>query len=238
MSVPQNLQTPPTSSLSPRRCVKPNSSNTFKKLIPFFICHTYIYIYIHTHIFSLLINSLSVYQNSLNPHCLFVPKYSIFTSKSKTQRNPTHEGLKQILHAGTSNSMVLLQHRRAITEQVLAQQLRVQVPNLPHSLPHACLLSLQLHCHQLVQACSIADLALSPPVPQDFGSQPYLLLVGGRRQRVLTLSSSVVYSGCWGHHAVFHCGFCLFHDFEEGELAYLSHSCSCCHWCYHCHWGK
>ena len=57
------------------------------------------------------------------------------------------------------------------------------------SLPHACLLSLQLHCHQLVQGCSIAD---SPPVPQDFGSQPYLLLVGGRRQRVLTLSSSVV----------------------------------------------
>ena len=48
------------------------------------------------------------------------------------------------------------------------------------------------NCHQLVQACSIVDFALSLPVPPDFGSQPYLLLVYGHRQRVLTLSSSVV----------------------------------------------
>ncbi|KAK9289392.1 hypothetical protein L1049_007547 [Liquidambar formosana] len=53
------------------------------------------------------------------------------------------------------NSMVLIQHRSSPPQQVLALQLWLQIPNLPHNVPHVSLCHPQLHLHCVLEGCPL-----------------------------------------------------------------------------------
>ena len=130
--------------------------------------------------------------------------------------------------------MVHSEHRSAAAEQVPPQQLRVQVPDLPHHVPHDCLLAPQLRRRRVAEDRSDADGSIPGPVRQDLGSEPRLLRVGGVRERLPEVSPRFVHSGDWGYDAVFHGGVCVVDDDEEGGLVDLLGSCACGGWCCYC----
>ena len=133
--------------------------------------------------------------------------------------------------------MVLLQHWGSIAEQVLAEQLWVQVPDLFDYVPYDSLFVAQLRGNRVDEDGTHADDSVSGSVFQDRGAQLCVLYLGCFREHIAPILACIVQPGYWGYDAVFHCGFCLHHDFEEGGLAYLFHPRSCCHWCHHRKWG-
>ena len=84
--------------------------------------------------------------------------------------------------------MVLVQHRSAVTKQVPAEQLRVQVPDLPHHVPHDGMLAAQLRLHRVDGDGPYADDPIPRPVPQDRRAEPRFLRVGGVREHLAPVS--------------------------------------------------
>ncbi|KAF2566627.1 hypothetical protein F2Q68_00025719 [Brassica cretica] len=80
--------------------------------------------------------------------------------------------------------VVLVQHRSTAPEQVPAEQLRVQVPDLPHHVPHDRVLPPQLRRHRVVEDGPYADGSVPRPAPQDRGAEPRVLRVGGLREHL------------------------------------------------------
>ncbi|KAL0691355.1 hypothetical protein Bca4012_091034 [Brassica carinata] len=68
--------------------------------------------------------------------------------------------------------VVLVQHRSTAPEQVPAEQLRVQVPDLPHHVPHNVVLPPQLPRHRVDEDGPYADGSVPRPAPQDRGAEP------------------------------------------------------------------
>uniref|UniRef100_A0A453IBQ8 Sugar phosphate transporter domain-containing protein n=1 Tax=Aegilops tauschii subsp. strangulata TaxID=200361 RepID=A0A453IBQ8_AEGTS len=79
-------------------------------------------------------------------------------------------GQRALLHRGARHRLVLLQHRRAPAQQVPPQQLRLQVPNLPHHVPHVRLRALLLRRHRLAPDRAHAARALPRPARQDLSA--------------------------------------------------------------------
>ena len=88
--------------------------------------------------------------------------------------------------------MVLVQHRSAATKQVPPEQLRVQVPDLPHHVPHDGVLAPQLRGHRVDEDGPYADDQVPRPVPQDRGAEPRLLRLRGVREHFAQVSSGLV----------------------------------------------
>jgi hypothetical protein len=88
--------------------------------------------------------------------------------------------------------VVRLQHRRPASQQVLAQQLRVQVPGLPHPLPHGRLLPAQLRCHCVHEGGAHAERQVRRTAPQDRRAQRRFLIIRGGWERVGEVTSGVV----------------------------------------------
>lgn len=74
--------------------------------------------------------------------------------------------------------MVLLKHWSIIIKQILAQQLRIQVPNFPHPMSHDVVFFAQLHCHYMAQGCAFADDEVKSAVFKDICTGDHFLLVG------------------------------------------------------------
>jgi len=87
--------------------------------------------------------------------------------------------------------VVQFQHRRAPSQQVLAQQLRLPVPGFPHHLSHALVFASQLRYLRDGHG-SVADPALPHSVLQDRRSQRRFLLLRRLRQRFAPVHSGVV----------------------------------------------
>ena len=68
-----------------------------------------------------------------------------------------NERYKQILHDRARRSVVLLQHWSPIAKQVLAEQLRVQVPDLFDHVSHDGLLVTQLRGNRVDEDGAYAD---------------------------------------------------------------------------------
>ncbi|KAF3601150.1 hypothetical protein F2Q69_00038757 [Brassica cretica] len=75
-------------------------------------------------------------------------------------------------------------HGSPAPEQVLAEQLRVQVPDLPHHVPHDVVLPPQLPRHRVDEDGPYADGSVPRPAPQDRGAEPRVLRVGGLREHL------------------------------------------------------
>ncbi|KAH0904890.1 hypothetical protein HID58_044393 [Brassica napus] len=80
--------------------------------------------------------------------------------------------------------VVLVQHRSTAPEQVPAEQLRVQVPDLPHHVPHNVVLPPQLPRHRVDEDGPYADGSVPRPAPQDRGAEPRVLRVGRLREHL------------------------------------------------------
>ncbi|RVX05934.1 putative sugar phosphate/phosphate translocator [Vitis vinifera] len=97
----------------------------------------------------------------------------------KKKINQAHEGVEPVVHDRPRHLLVLLQHWGFAPQQVLAQQLWLQVPYLPHHVSHDGLFASQLYCYCLDEDGSFADHTVSSTVLENFLSQSCFLLVGG-----------------------------------------------------------
>ena len=88
--------------------------------------------------------------------------------------------------------VVLVQHRSTAPEQVPAEQLRVQVPDLPHHVPHNVVLPPQLPRHRVDEDGPYADGSVPRPAPQDRGAEPRVLRVGRLREHLPEVSARFV----------------------------------------------
>ena len=143
-----------------------------------------------------------------------------------------------MVHDRPRHLLVLLQHWGFAPQQVLAQQLWLQVPYLPHHVSHDGLFASQLYCYCLDEDGSFADHTVSSTVLENFLSQSCFLLVGGLWERLSSVPSGVVQSGGRGHHALLYGCVRLFNEGEKGGLDNLSDFDSCGHRRHHCQRGK
>lgn len=88
--------------------------------------------------------------------------------------------------------VVRVEHRCPASEQVLAEQLRVQVPGLPDPLPHDRLLLAQLRRHCVHEGGAHAEHQVHRTAPQDRRPQRRFLLLRRLRERVVGVPSGVV----------------------------------------------
>ena len=81
-------------------------------------------------------------------------------SVKKDDREGEGEGEKPFFHARARNFLVFVQHWSSPPEQIPPQQLRLQVSDLPHDVPHVGLLAAQLLRHRVDEARAVADPAV------------------------------------------------------------------------------
>lgn len=156
--------------------------------------------------------------------------FVVVISAVRSRPNREDEELKPAVHDRARRLMVLLQHWGFVAEQVLAEQLWLQIPDLPHHVPHDRLLSPQLHRHRVDEDGPDADHSIQGSIPQDLRSQLRLLHLRRLRQHFAPILAGLLQPGNWRHHALFHRRVCLPHDAQEGGLAHVRHPHSCCHW--------
>lgn len=125
--------------------------------------------------------------------------------------------------------MVFIEHWGFALEQVPAQQLWFQVPDLPHDVPHDGLFSAEL-CRDCVDEDGAdADGAIAASVPEDRGAGVGLLCLRGEWERVAAIPAGLLQPGDRRDDALLHRGVRLHHDREEGDVADVcgARSCSC-----------
>lgn len=123
--------------------------------------------------------------------------------------------------------VVLIQHRRSPPQQVSAQLLRLQIPNLPHNAPHAILRRLQLRGHQFPRDRATSAHPLPEAVLQDPRSQRHFLFLRRLREYLSALPARLVQPGDRRHDAVFHRHFRISDHLQEGIGGGLSGTFAC-----------
>lgn len=134
--------------------------------------------------------------------------------------------------------MVLDQHRRSASQQIPSLQLWHRLPYLPHNVPHVRLLRPQLRLHHLPQGRPHPEDQIALPISANRHAQHCVLWVCCGGEYFVEISPGFVQSGRWCDDAVFHCGFCVFDDEEEGGLGDLHLPRPGGGWGCDCQWGK
>jgi hypothetical protein len=157
-------------------------------------------------------------------------------ARSARRRRPSHDGQgrrhavagrrgghRPLLHRGARHCLVLLQHRRATAQQVPPQQLRLQVPHLPHHVPHVRLRPALLRRHRLAPRRAHAACPLPPPARQDRRAQPSLLRLRRLREHIAAVPPRLLQPGRRRHHALLHRRLRLSHDRQARVVDHLPH---------------
>jgi len=110
----------------------------------------------------------------------------------------------------SGDTLVLFKHWCDSSQQVPAFKLWLQVPHLPHNVPHVSLCCFQLYLHCVLQGGASADDQIKVPVHEDCNFEPCLLCLCGGWQHLPQVPRRVLQPGGWGNHALFHCCLCLF----------------------------
>lgn len=88
--------------------------------------------------------------------------------------------------------MVLIKHRSVTSEQVLAKQLWVQVPNISNVVSHDVMFHSELRGSFVAESRAFTDHKVAGTVCEDFVFGPYFLCVGGGGEYFSAVSSCVV----------------------------------------------
>lgn len=145
------------------------------------------------------------------------------TNKHHNHNDDNNNGSEQgrHFHFLSCDPLVLLQHRRSSPQQVLALQLWLPIPNLPHNVSHVGLCHPQLLLHRLPQGRPSPDAEIEASGPQDRHSQPRILRLRRRRQHLTPIPRRLLQPGRRRHHALLHRALRLPRHLQERGLAYV-----------------